>query len=416
MNATAGGAAERSPQIVRLPRGAPLFVEGEPSRDAYLILSGLVEVVRSREGDAGTVRIALLGRGQLVGEIGALDGGPRTATAQAVSDVVVSVIDHRELHARVRRVHAADPVIGRVLGIALSRLRGASGPNRAQPESRLGRDTRFGHDTFSLLIDTGALREAISAARIVPHYQPIVELATGAVTGFEVLARWPDPSREDGVLANPSHFIPIAEGAGLIGPLTVSLCEQVRRDIDVLLAAHPGAHCCVNVSALLLGSTEEMNAVLEALGSGQRPGAFWVEVTESVALAEPRRSAAVLDALAGAGVRLALDDFGTGYAGFASLLALGVDRFRAIKVDGGFVRGAGVDPGKGAVVHTVAAFARTVGLECIAEQIESPEDARTAHAAGCTHGQGYWFGRPMPLAQASAWRPRAAPAEPTGAV
>ena len=237
-----------------------------------------------------------------------------------------------------------------------------------------------------------ALRLALQQQTLKVHYQPIVDLARGEVVAAEALARWP---RGDSTWTSPAEFIPLAEETGLILPLGRWVLAQACAQALAWQRAGKGIPVSVNVSALQLGREEAVQEVVDALQeSGCPPELLQIEVTESAVMADPEHARRVLEALHARGVLTALDDFGTGHSSLSQLRALPV---RKIKIDQSFVRDlASKNPVDRQFVDLIIGLADKLGLPCVAEGIETEEQAELLRAMGCTQGQGYWLGRPAP--------------------
>jgi diguanylate cyclase (GGDEF)-like protein len=236
------------------------------------------------------------------------------------------------------------------------------------------------------------LQEAVAGDQIVPFYQPKICLSTGAVVGFEALARWRHPRQ--GVLT-PDHF-----ASGFQDPeLAVALGEQMLARIagDVRDWAARGmsfGRVAINLSAAQFAQADlagRFFAILEAQGAN--PKHFDVEVTETVFLGKSSDYvAAALEEFHRRGVRIALDDFGTGYASLTHLKQFPVDD---IKIDQSFVRDIEHDAGDRAIVSAVIDLGRNLGLQVIAEGVETEGQARYLLARGCNHAQGFLYAKPM---------------------
>ncbi len=230
------------------------------------------------------------------------------------------------------------------------------------------------------------LQEALEAGQFILHYQPLMDLATERVTGFEALIRWIHPDR--GMIA-PLAFIPVAEERGLI----VAIGGWVLRTACLEAAGWPEPMTvAVNVAAAQFASgglPVEVRAALDAAGL---PG--WrleIEITESVALTQTVAVRTQIDAIRALGVRIAVDDFGTGYSSLAQLRNLPFDR---LKIDRSFV---GELPGgmeAVAIIRAMATLGSALGLEITAEGVETPEQRDGLKALGCTAAQGFYYGRP----------------------
>lgn len=244
-----------------------------------------------------------------------------------------------------------------------------------------------------------AMREAIEAQRFVLYFQAQVDLHKG-VTGAEVLLRWNDPQHG---LIPPARFIPAAEENGLIEPLgrwvLLEACRQLAR-----WAEHPATadlSLAVNVSARQFRHENFVEEVAEALAcSGAQAARLKLELTESLLLEDSDAVIAKMAALKQMGVTFSLDDFGTGYSSLAYLKRLPLAQ---LKIDQSFVRDILTDPNDAVIAQTVIALARSFGLEVIAEGVESQAQRDVLASAGCFAFQGWYYCRPMPVAEFEAW-------------
>ena len=243
------------------------------------------------------------------------------------------------------------------------------------------------------------LHRALERRELHLYYQPIVDLISGEVTGFEALMRW---QLADGRVISPAEFIPVAEETGLIvGIGNWALLEaltQLRQWIDDGTVART-ATMSVNVSPRQLQDPSLFSAVDEALRrSGVLPRNVWLEVTESVMISEPDQALAALRRLRGLDVRIAIDDFGTGYSSLSLLRNFPLQR---IKIDRSFIAGMTADENSDALVRTIVAMARSLNLDLVAEGLESRDQLRALTAMGCRKAQGFLIASPV---QASAMR------------
>ncbi len=242
------------------------------------------------------------------------------------------------------------------------------------------------------------LRAAIEREQFFVVYQPIVDLRTTRIEGFEALVRWRHPSR--GVVG-PDEFISLAEETRLILPLTLFVIREASRQAAAWRQRYPGVGPLlgVNLSPLLLtrpGMASEILAVLAE--TGLLPADLAVEVTESAVMAQPQVASAMLGELRACGVQVFVDDFGTGYSSLAYLTTLPVDR---LKIDRSFVAAMN-DPNRLRVVRTIASLAHDLGKSLVAEGVETPAQLEALRAMGCEFAQGWLFSRPMDAAQAGA--------------
>ncbi len=252
-----------------------------------------------------------------------------------------------------------------------------------------------GHETgVQALRTTGELRRGIERGEIVPYYQPIIDLESGRALGFEVLARWLHPDRG---LLPPSQFLPLAEETGLL----IDLGARMLRDSMAQLAqwraaGHSFANCSlsVNVGTRQLVDPNFYDTVVEALAqTGIDAESLWLEITETALLADVKAATVALRELRSLGLHLSVDDFGTGYSSLTYLKRFPVE---AIKIDRSFVAGLGIESEDSTIVEAVVRLGQALGLNVVAEGIESPLQLARLRELGCDRGQGYLFGRPRP--------------------
>jgi diguanylate cyclase (GGDEF)-like protein/PAS domain S-box-containing protein len=250
-------------------------------------------------------------------------------------------------------------------------------------------------ETTALALRTATeLRRGIDRGEIVPYYQPIVELTTGHVVGFEALARWLHPERG---LLGPEQFLALAEETGLVGHIG----EAILRDGLAQLARwrarelpFAGAYLAVNVGTRQVVDPDFATLVAALLAETGIPAeSVWLEITESALLADVKASTVAMRKLRGLGLHLAVDDFGTGYSSLTYLKRFPVE---AIKIDRSFVAGLGLDSEDTTIVEAVVNLGHSFGLDVIAEGLETPLQLARLREIGCDRGQGYLFGRPRP--------------------
>ncbi|TPW11996.1 MAG: hypothetical protein FD127_2905 [Acidimicrobiaceae bacterium] len=244
-----------------------------------------------------------------------------------------------------------------------------------------------------LAVET-ALYRALDRQELRMFHQPILDLDTGEVVGFEALMRW---QQGDGTIVSPAEFIPIAEDTGTIIPIgawaLLEALTQLRRWIDDGVCS-PQATMSVNVSPRQLADPNLPSVVSEALSrSGVDPSLLWIEITESVMISEPELALATLQKMKALGVRVALDDFGTGYSSLSLLQRFPLQR---IKIDRAFVQGVADNPSDRALVRTIVAMGISLGLDMVAEGVESLHQMQVLSELGCKKAQGYLISHPVP--------------------
>ena len=292
-------------------------------------------------------------------------------------------------------------VIGASIGISLAPRDAASGEEllklsdvalyRAKEECRggyrffeAGMDARM-QERRSLEAD---LRVGIQEGQFEVHYQPLLDLTSGAISCFEALVRWHHPTRG---LMLPAEFIPIAEESSLIIPIGEWVLRQACRDAATWPA---GLKVAVNLSAAQFKRGDLIAVTLSALAAaGLDPERLELEITESVLLHDEAWVRSLLDRLTGLGVRIAMDDFGTGYSSLSYLRSF---PFAKIKIDRSFVEQLVGETESLAIVQATIQLSRKLGMETTAEGVETIEQLDILAAEGCTHAQGFHISRPVP--------------------
>lgn len=246
------------------------------------------------------------------------------------------------------------------------------------------------------LEDRKILINAMHNSQIVPYYQPKVSLDTGRIVGFEALSRWEHPSRG---LLSPAEFLPQINELGLQGEFTIHTAEHVLRDLQKIAAEglDPG-QVSINVSEVTLATVSghnDLQAIIDIYPHLRRHLTF--EITEDIFIA---RSSEIIQrsisSFRKAGVRISLDDFGTGFASFQHLKEL---EFDELKLDTGFVRDLGVDPATHVLVEGLLTIGQGLGVQVIAEGVETTEQGDMLRAMGCRTAQGYHYGMAAPFGE-----------------
>jgi diguanylate cyclase (GGDEF)-like protein len=251
------------------------------------------------------------------------------------------------------------------------------------------------------------LRRAIEGGELKLAYQPLIDLGSGAVSGFEALARWSHGRRGP---ISPTEFIPVAEESGLIvalGRWALEAAVETLAGWDRKLGRPLPLSVSVNLSAIQIARDDIAGLAASALTrhgvAGER---LTLELTESAIIQDPARATHVLEALKDLDIKVAMDDFGTGYTSLAYLQRLPIDM---LKIDRSFVADMLADQDSTAIVRAVLSLAASLGMETTAEGIESAELARALTELGCSHGQGFYFSRPLsPEAALDYWASRSA--------
>ena len=364
---------------------------GHPCGDKLLRI--VAERLRGLVGDADT--IARMGGDEFVIVQAAIaDPADATSLAQGVIDALTEPYD----------IDGQQAVIGVSIGISVGPGDG-SNPDKLLRNADLalyraksdGRGTfRFFEPVMDLQMQTRRimeqdLRKALPAGEFELHYQPVVNLASKEISGFEALIRWNHPSKG---MISPADFIPLAEEIGFIVPMG----EWVIRQACATAAQWPGnLHVAVNISAIQFRSPGLMQVIVSALAaSGLAPTRLEIEITESVLLHNKEATLAVLHQLRALGIRIAMDDFGTGYSSLTYLQSFPFDK---IKIDRSFVKNINEDSSSLTIVRAVAALANGMGMTATAEGVETAEQLHSIASEGCTEMQGFLFSKPLPAAE-----------------
>jgi diguanylate cyclase (GGDEF)-like protein len=256
----------------------------------------------------------------------------------------------------------------------------------------------------------GELHGALEAGQLVLHYQPKADLRTSAVTGVEALVRWEHPERG---LLGPSHFLPLVEQSGLTRALTSFVLDRALEEIGALRRAGSDLTVAVNLGPadlLDLGLPTEVSRLLQR--RGYAPEHLQLEVSEDVVMADVERTVDVLGRLRAVGVQIALDDFGAGHTALGHLKQLEID---ALKIDRSFVMRLSDDERDAAIVHSLVDLGRRLGLQIVAEGVDSSRAWTLLGEWGCAEAQGHLLGMPMPAGDLVPWlRDRALPSPGKG--
>lgn len=244
-------------------------------------------------------------------------------------------------------------------------------------------------DGLSRLALESDLRGAISRGELLPYYQPIVRLSTGALSGFEALVRWRHPRRG---LLTPDQFLPLCEEMGLMSELGAHMMREASRQLAIWRRNHRAAGELTVAVNLSTGEIDRPDLIADVMAIRKEtdlpPGALKLEVTEGDVMRDPDRAAIILRNLREAGAALALDDFGTGFSSLSYLTRLPFD---TLKIDRYFVRTMATNEGSAKIVSSVVKLGQDLSLEVVAEGVENAGMARQLLSLGCDYGQGFGY-------------------------
>lgn len=376
--------------------GQIIFAKGEVGDSAFLIEAGEVEILVESGGQQR--RVSTLGAGELIGEIALIDQQPRTATVRATKLTVLVQVRHELVEELLAKT---DPVIRHLLRVVLERFRATQSSLTPQLVDEM-------HIEFQYPQPTGRLHEtathALSLAQDIAHallsdqfqlfYQPIVQLSDGRVAGFEALIRWNHPTHG---MISPLDFLGLAEQTGQIRAIGLWTLERACRDWATLKAQTAVDHptVSVNLSANQLTGSLFIEDVKQILHRTQMdPAHLKLELTETIIIGRPEIAEQILRGLLEVGLSLALDDFGTGYSGLDHLQRYPIG---TLKVDRAFISQILESKQSLEIVKATVQLGLSLGIDVVAEGIETEEEAQILRELNCEFGQGWHFGRPQPL-------------------
>lgn len=391
------------------PKDTVLFRKGEARQCAYLIDSGNVSIFGNDEGGEDKL-LCHIGAGEIFGEMALVDDTPRTASAITASECEIFIIPRDALQ---NRLYGLDPIVTLLISLLIERYR----MTRIHLPESLKQDTktekfvnklkRYGQlsDNALKLHDTEAqkenalrelkleqeLRRGLEKRQFVPYLQPIMNLESGKVIGFEALIRWQHPEKG---LVFPDQFIPVAEHTNVVQHLDRLMLEracEVLPRLDEI--GGKDTFISVNMSGINFSTVDIVKSIADTVKRyNVSPQRIKLEITESALIIDPEHAEEVLKGLKEIGFTIALDDFGTGYSSLGYLHRFTLD---SLKIDRSFV--SRLDEGEKTldIVSAIITLAGTFHLGTIAEGIERDTDVDTLRRLGCTMGQGYYFSKPM---------------------
>ncbi|GMQ97291.1 MAG: hypothetical protein BMS9Abin15_0998 [Gammaproteobacteria bacterium] len=377
------------------PAGSVIFQEGDPGDHAYIIEKGKVEI--STLDHEERIVLSQMGPGNLLGEMAMIDDAPRTATVVATEDTVLTVVGRDQLKAR---LESAEPILRMLVNVILARYRSGLSRVKGTPlEDQLTAPLAIvvGEDhALNKIRLENELKNALEQGELEVHYQPLLSIKNHTWAGFEALTRWHHPERGN---IPPDQFIGLAEETNLIVPIGLFVLEtavnklkefnevraQIRPDLKPLIMG-------VNVSGKQLADVTFLDQVAKVVAkSGIEPECLKLEITESLVV-DYNSVADWIARAKGLGFTIALDDFGTGYSSFGHLLELDFD---TLKIDRAFIRGMRDNHKALELVRGIVALSHGLGLDVVAEGIESDTQLTQLDALNVKYGQGYFISKPV---------------------
>ena len=374
--------------------GETIFSEGDPGEWAYIIESGRVEVAVNIDGRSFPLRI--LTAGDVLGEMAVMDTAPRSASAKALEETVCVAISSQQI---LERVQDADPVVKLLVNTLLHRIRSTpqvtSSSQLNIPTGRAPQAPGEDDKVLDKMRLESELRAALDNQQLRPHYQPLVNIQTQQILGFEALIRWFSPTRGH---VSPGAFTSIAEETSLIIPIGQQTLEQACRDLAQFQAMSPDRilFMSINVAPRQLAEHDflaELQIIIDRYGL--QASQVKLEVTERVFMDDPV-ALSTLQRCRQAGFQVALDDFGTGFSSLNYLTRFEVDGF---KIDRAFVQEIITNPRTQVLLESLLTLATGLGMQTVVEGIETAEQLAVLQQSGCDIGQGYLFGKPLPFSE-----------------
>lgn len=376
--------------------GDVIMRQGDAGDRAYIIEDGRVEIIiKNAEGKEQSV--GTRGEGSMIGEMSLVDQAPRTATIKAVEDCKLLEITYDDF---ARRLANADPVVRMTTQVILTRYRDTltraditgESSNWPPPEA-----VELNYAEHSNAIENikiaNDFENALSSSEICLHYQPIINLQTGDIAGFEALMRW--EHKEKGFIS-PGIFIPVIEDSGLIVTASrFALREALMalKRIEHKTGLRRELFMSVNFSSHDFASEDFVDSVYTTISeSDVRPQQVHLEITERLLMGQPDNAKETLEMCRKAGMGISIDDFGTGYSSLSYLHHFPID---TLKIDRAFVTDMHKKDSSMALVKSIIGLGKNLGMKIIAEGAEQIEEAQALRDLGCDQCQGYYFAKPM---------------------
>lgn len=366
-----------------------IFKQGQVGDHAYLIEHGQVEIFHTLKNDQ-EAHLAILGQGELFGEMALIDANIRSASARALSDCRLLIIGKDQL---TEKIGVSDPVVQLIMRILLKRL-------RQQNQSHSGvslenMQTSLNVNAVDRLRLENQIYEAYKHREFQIYHQPIINMLDDSINGSEALIRWESPTQG---LISPGVFVDVLENSSMIVPVGYWIFEECFEHYKKIRDSqkHTEFSMSINVSGRQFADHGFIDTLKKLLQRHEvKAENFKLEITERI-LMEGGAVIDVLNQCRELGFEISLDDFGTG---FSSLQYLALMPINYIKIDRSFVMNVLKDERTRAVIRSIIYLAEQLKVKIISEGIETVEEAQVMKALGSDFGQGYLYSRPIPLNQ-----------------
>ncbi|MCB1531755.1 MAG: EAL domain-containing protein [Alphaproteobacteria bacterium] len=389
-NLDAGGSKKH------IKAGEAIMVQGERGDSAYIIESGKVEITLQAPDNTEKI-VGTRGPGAMIGEMAIIDNAPRTATVRALEDCILLEITADDFS---NRLDHSDPILKMTIQVILTRYRDTliraniAGENRNRPPPEVAELTHAKHSNAVESVKiSNEFKAALDNGEVSLHYQPIVNLKTGEISGFESLMRWEHPERG---FISPSIFIPIAEESGAILKASQwalkESCAALQR-LEQRTGYNSDLFMSVNFTSRDFAAEGFVDSVYETLSrSDVKPSQLHIEITERMLIDQPESARDTLQMCRKAGIDISIDDFGTGYSSLSYLQYFPIS---TLKIDRSFIKDMHENEGSMALVKSIIALGKNMNMKIIAEGVEKLEEAQILRDLDCDMAQGYYFAKPM---------------------
>lgn len=372
---------------MEVAKGQVIFQQGQQGDHALLIEKGQVEIFHTKKNDQ-EVHLAVLGEGELFGEMALFDSNIRSAGARAMSDCTLLVIRKDQLF---ERVSTSDKIVQLIIRILMRRLKQQNESKSGVALAHLSGSASDSVDAVEKLKFENQINEAFLHNEFKIYHQPIVDLQTKKIVGSEALIRWESPSKG---LISPGAFVDILENSSMIVPVGYWIIEECFRHYKRIMEKAPELDFSVSINVsgrqfLHFNFVEMMREL--AVKHGVSPSKFKLEITERILL-EGGIVIDILNQCHALGFQISLDDFGTGFSSLQYLAQMPID---FIKIDRSFTMNVGKDQKTLAIVDSIIYLARKLKIRIIAEGIETEDERKIMKDLGCEYGQGYLFAKPL---------------------
>ena len=379
------------------PAGTIIMHQGDAGDCAYIIEKGSVEIYL--ENADGTIQpFGTRGPGAMIGEMSLIDQGPRSATIRAVEDCTLLQITAEDFS---RRLDNADPILRMATDVILTRYRDTLARSIIMKEAHgwpPAEAIELKHsqktDAIESIKIANEFQTALDTGQISLHYQPIINLQTGYIAGFEALMRWEHP--EKGMIS-PAVFIPVIEESGhIIQASKWALREALLalKRIEQNTGLHDDLFMSINFSSYDFASEDFVDSVYSTISESDVDASqVHLEITERLLMGQPDTAKETLNMCRKAGMEISIDDFGTGYSSLSYLHHFPID---ILKIDQSFIRNMLEEKGVMELVKSINSLGKNMNMHIIAEGIESEKEASALREIDCDMGQGYFFSKPLP--------------------